>query len=127
MVAGAHAHGGKERWTVNLDNWRVQLRKGLLEIVVLNLLRHGQRHGYEMVQALGRMQGLTMRQGNIYPVLARLQTDGLVTSHAEASPDGPPRRYFKLTEAGRDMLADMNLHWDQIIESIQNVRGGTRK
>ena len=112
---------------MNLDNWRVQLRKGLLEIVVLNLLRHGQGHGYEMVQTLSRMQGLTMRQGNIYPVLARLQTDGLVSSRTEASPDGPPRRYFELTNAGQEILADMNLHWDQIVESIQNIRGGTSK
>ena len=48
---------------MNLDNWRTQLRKGLLEVVVLNLLQHGQRHGYEMIQALKQSQGLKIREG----------------------------------------------------------------
>jgi len=48
---------------LNLNNWRTQLRKGLLEVVVLNLLQHGQRHGYEMIQALKQSQGLIIREG----------------------------------------------------------------
>ncbi len=112
---------------MNLNNWQTQLRKGLLDIVVLNLLQHGQCHGYEMVQALKQSTGLNIREGNIYPILARLQTDGLVTSNSESSRDGPPRRYFKLTELGQKTLADMNAHWDQIIESIQQIRKGAHK
>ena len=107
---------------MNLNNWQTQLRKGLLDIVILNLLRHGRCHGYEMVQTLKLSQGLKIREGNIYPILARLQTDGLVTNYSEASLDGPPRKYFKLTELGQRTLVDMNAHWDQIIESIQSVR-----
>ena len=48
---------------MNLNNWRTQLRKGLLEVVVLNLLQHGQRPGYEMIQALKQNQGLKIREG----------------------------------------------------------------
>ncbi len=77
---------------MNLNNWQTQLRKGLLDIVILNLLRHGRCHGYEMVQTLKQVQGLKIREGNIYPILARLQTDGLVRSQSEASSDGPPRK-----------------------------------
>ena len=109
---------------MNLNNWQTQLRKGLLDIVILNLLQHGRCHGYEMVQTLKQSQGLKIREGNIYPILARLQTDGLVTSYSEPSRDGPPRRYFKLTELGQKILADMNAHWDRIIVSIQSVRKG---
>lgn len=109
---------------MNLNNWQTQLRKGLLDIVILNLLRHGQCHGYDMVQTLKQSQGLKIREGNIYPILARLQTDGMVASHSETSRDGPPRKYFKLTELGEKILADMNAHWDQLIESIQNIRKG---
>jgi PadR family transcriptional regulator PadR len=110
---------------LNLNNWQTQLRKGLLDIVILNLLQHGQCHGYDMVQTLKKSQGLKIREGNIYPILARLQTDGLVTSYSQDSRDGPPRKYFKLTETGEKILFDMNAHWDQIIESIQNIRKGT--
>ena len=112
---------------MNLNNWQTQLRKGLLDIVILNLLRHSQYHGYDMVQTLKKSQGLKIREGNIYAILARLQTDGLVASYSEASQDGPPRKYFKLTKLGQKKLADMNAHWDQIIESIQNIRKGTYK
>jgi PadR family transcriptional regulator PadR len=112
---------------LDLNNWQTQLRKGLLEVVILNLLRHGQCHGYEMVQILKQNDGLMMREGNIYPILARLQTDGLVASHSEASQDGPPRKYFELTELGEKTLAEMNAHWDQMIESIRNIRKGAGK
>jgi PadR family transcriptional regulator PadR len=112
---------------VNLNNWQNQLRKGLLDIVILNLLQHGRCHGYEIVQTLKQNEGLKIREGNIYPILARLQTDGLVTSYSEASRDGPPRRYFNLTELGQKALIDMNAHWDQIIENIQHIRKGAHK
>ena len=110
---------------MNLNNWQTQLRKGLLDIVILNLLQHGQCHGYEMVQTLKQSQGLKIREGNIYPILARLQTEGLVAGDSETSKDGPPRKYFELTELGRRTLDDMNAHWNQLIESIQRVKKGT--
>lgn len=112
---------------MNLNNWQTQLRKGLLDIVILNLLQHGHCHGYEMVQTLKQAEGLKIREGNIYPILARLQTDGLVTSYSEASRDGPPRKYFKLTELGQKVLVDMNAHLDQLIESVQRIRKGAYK
>ena len=109
---------------MNLYNWRTQLRKGLLELVVLNLLEHGRYHGYEMVQKLKRIEGLKIREGNIYPILARLQIDGLVKSNTEPSEDGPPRKYFALTKSGREILSSMNEHWDMIVDSTQLVRKG---
>ena len=102
---------------MDFTNWQTQLRKGLLDIAVLNLLEQGQWHGYEMVQTLKQINGLKVREGNIYPILARLQTDGLVTSSMEPSRDGPPRKSFKLSRSGHKVLAEMNAHWDQIIES----------
>jgi PadR family transcriptional regulator PadR len=109
---------------MNLENWQTQLRKGLLDIVVLNLLQRGDSHGYEMVQKMKRIEGLQIREGNIYPVLARLETDGLVTSYSQPSTDGPPRKYFKLTESGQKALDDMNAHWDRIITSLEIIRKG---
>jgi len=112
---------------VDLGNWQTQLRKGLLDIVVLNLLEQGPRHGYEMVQALKQIDGLKVREGNIYPILARLQTEGLVVCSTEPSRDGPPRKSFKLSRSGQKVLAEMNNHWDQIITSIERVRRGVEK
>jgi PadR family transcriptional regulator PadR len=110
---------------LNLNNWQTQLRKGLLEIVVLNLLQNGRSHGYDMARTLKQSNALTIREGNIYPVLARLQTNGLITSHSESSEDGPPRKYFKLTELGHKTLREMNDYWDRTIEVVQHIRKGT--
>lgn len=107
-----------------VDNWQTQLRKGMLDIVILNLLSHGACHGYEMVQRMRKIEGLKIREGNVYPILARLQQEALVESYTEPSIDGPPRKYFKLTAAGVETLTEMNRHWEQMIESIQHVRKG---
>lgn len=112
---------------MNLNNWQTQLRKGLLEIVILNLLRHSQYHGYEIAQILKKSQGLIIREGNIYPILARLQTNGLAASFSETSLYGPPQKCFKLTKLGKKVLKDMNKYWDQITKDIQHIRKGTYK
>jgi len=91
---------------------------------VLNLLAGGRLHGYEMVQRLKQVNGLNIREGNIYPILARLETDGLVISDTEPSRDGPPRRTFSLTNNGRQILSAMNAHWDQMAEGIRQIKGG---
>ncbi len=109
---------------MNLENWQTQLRKGLLDVVIMDLLRHSRCHGYEMVQKLKQIEGLKIREGNIYPILARLETDGLVTSESVASQDGPPRKYFALTDLGLKTLDNMSSHLDRIFESIQRIRKG---
>lgn len=107
-----------------IDNWQTQLRKGMLDIAILNLVSHGPCHGYEMVQRMKKIQGLKIREGNVYPILARLQQDGLITCYSQPSADGPPRKYFQITAAGTDILEQMNIHWEQMIDSIQHVRKG---
>ncbi len=107
---------------MDLTKWQTQLRKGLLDIVILNLLQQGRCHGYEMVQVLKQINGLAIREGNIYPVLARLQGDGLVESHTERSQDGPPRRCYTLTDHGQEILSQMNAHWEQMVGSLDQIR-----
>ena len=77
-----------------------------------------------IVQKLKKIDGLRIREGNIYPILARLQTDSLVRCESEPSRDGPPRKYFKLTKSGQEVLSNMNTHWNLIIESIDLIREG---
>ena len=107
---------------MNLNNWQTQLRKGLLELVILNLLKGGPCHGYQMVQVLKKIEGMKIREGNIYPILARLKTDKMIESESQASPDGPPRKYFRLTELGATNLEQMNGHWDMVSYSIEHIR-----
>lgn len=107
-----------------IDNWQTQLRKGMLDIVIMNLLSHGSYHGYEMVQRMKTIEGLKIREGNVYPILARLQQDHFIESYSDHASEGPPRKYFRLTELGKSVLDQMNSHWDLILGSVQKVRKG---
>ena len=112
---------------MNLDNWQTQIRKGLLDIVVLNLLALCPCHGYQIAQTLKKIKALKIREGNIYPILARLQADGAITCYTQSSPDGPPRKYFKLTKKGHEILQLMNEHWQQIAQSVKLIQMGEIK
>ena len=105
-----------------LQNWKTQLRKGLLELCILNCLNRREFYGYDLVQELKQTEGLAMREGNIYPILARLQEDGFVVSRTKPSGSGPPRKYFSITTAGRGGLAEMNEHWNRIEEAVLATR-----
>lgn len=109
---------------MDIQNWQIQLRKGLLEITILNLLARRRRHGYDIVQQLKKCRGLSIREGNVYPILMRLQIERLVRCQSEPSCDGPPRKYFDITDAGRNVLEEMNEHWDELIVGIQDIRQG---
>ena len=81
-----------------LDNWKTQLRKGLLDLCVLNFLARDEYYGYDLVQELKTIPALSIREGTVYPILARLEEDGLVVSEVRPSDAGPPRKYFNITE-----------------------------
>ena len=94
---------------------------------ILNLLAQGENHGYEMVRILKRSDSLKIREGNIYPILARIQTDGLVTVRNQTSQSGPPRKYFRLTDLGNERVTHMNEYWDDITSNIKQIRKGLVK
>jgi len=94
---------------MDFNNWKTQVRKGLLEMAVINLLQNGKIHGYEIVQKFKQLDGLKIREGDIYRILMRLRIDGLVKSREEGTESGPPRIYFELTRQGRNVLEKMNV------------------
>lgn len=107
-----------------LENWQVQVRKGLLELCVLNSLRAGKQYGYDIVKQLRALDGLVIGEGTIYPILSRFRTQGLVEATIEESPDGPPRKYYRLTTEGRRTVGQMNEAWDKIHSGVLSLRGG---
>ena len=72
-----------------LENWQVQVRKGLLELCVLNALNGDRQYGYDIVKQLRTLDGLVIGEGTIYPILSRFRKQGLVESTIEESPGGP--------------------------------------
>jgi PadR family transcriptional regulator PadR len=78
------------------DNWTVQVRKGMLELCILNALAEKERYGYELTKALTEIPGLVVTEGTLYPILSRLRQQGLVTTRLEESTEGPARKYYTL-------------------------------
>src|ERR1041384_7158969 len=87
--------------------WVSQLRKGLVELLVLAALRREEVYGYQLLQRLAALDGLALTESTLSPVLARLAADRLVAVRQLPSPTGPPRRYYHLTPTGIKRLEDM--------------------
>lgn len=98
-----------------------QLRRGTLEFCVLALLQGEERYGFELVKALGEVDGLVTTEGTIYPLLARLRREGLVDTSWRESGSGPPRRYYKSTAAGRQALAAFIADWNRFRTSVDTI------
>lgn len=113
--------------SVFYDNWTTQLRKGLLELAILNVLGTGPQYGYEIVRRLGDVDGLVITEGTVYPILSRLKTERHIESYLEESSSGPPRKYYRLTTRGKDELRRMNQHWQRLHEAIGELRKEQRK
>jgi PadR family transcriptional regulator, regulatory protein PadR len=95
-----------------------QLRRGALEYCVLALLKQKERYGFELVRSLSSVDGLVTSEGTIYPLLTRLRREQLVTTFWEESASGPPRRYYRLTDAGAKALAAFADEWARFRDGV---------
>ena len=108
------------------DNWVTQLRKGMLELCILNSMNGRRLYGYDIVKSLRSTDGLVISEGTIYPILSRLHREGFVSTQLEESASGPPRKYYELTKAGQQELARMNKYWEAIETGIDALRKGQK-
>jgi len=100
-----------------------QLRRGVLEYCVLAVLRDGERYGFELVKALSAHAGLLSSEGTIYPLLSRLRRSGAVETTWRESPTGPPRRYYRLTDRGEQMLEQFTDQWAHVRDAVDDLLG----
>jgi PadR family transcriptional regulator PadR len=105
-----------------------QLRRGVLEFCVLALLREDERYGFDLVRALAEADGLVTTEGTLYPLLGRLRKEGLVDTSWRESTSGPPRRYYRMTKAGRAALEAFTDEWTRFRASVDTLleKGATR-
>jgi len=106
------------------DNWTVQVRKGLLELCILNALSDRERYGYELVKTLVGIPGLGVTEGTLYPLLSRLRVQDLVTARLEESSEGPARKYYALTREGRKIKATMNSYLETLQQGARKLQKG---
>ena len=93
------------------DRWEAQLRKGALEMAALASLWRGRLYGLEIIRFLEAHSRLVLAEGTIYPILNRLRTEALLTSEWVEADAGHPRKYYSLTDAGRERLRLMAAAW----------------
>jgi PadR family transcriptional regulator, regulatory protein PadR len=102
------------------DALLAQMRRGTLQYCVLALLAEEERYGFDLVRGLADMDGMVTSEGTIYPLLSRLRRDGLVESTWQESSSGPPRRYYRLTEAGRAALETFRVEWRRFRDAVDH-------
>jgi PadR family transcriptional regulator PadR len=93
------------------DRWEAQLRKGAVEMAALASLWQGRLYGLEIIRFLESQSQLALAEGTIYPILNRLKSEGLLTSEWVEAEAGHPRKYYSLTDAGRQRLRQMAEAW----------------
>ena len=103
------------------EKWLSQMKRGLLELCILNLLKQRSMYGYELVKRLTVVPDLVVTVGTIYPLLSRLKREGLLTSSLVESPVGPARRTYALTPLGVSHLAGINRSWRSIAEAVTRL------
>jgi PadR family transcriptional regulator PadR len=102
---------------------RSQLLRGVLDLCLLAVMGDGSAYGYEMTKRL-RARGLsTVGEGSIYPVLGRLERDGLVVTHRAASNGGPPRKYYSLSPEGERALEAGVNEWRVARDAVDGALG----
>ena len=106
-----------------LASWLAQTRKGIVELFVLELLNSRRRlHGYGIVQALDELGDLVAGLSTVYPVLKRLEADGLVAATWDTEAPGNARKYYELTSDGAEFLFRAQTEWQRIGEAMATLR-----
>ena len=102
---------------------QVQLKKGVLELCVLALLSKQDSYAYEIASQLA--EGIGMGEGTIYPLMRRMQSDGLVDTYLVESSSGPPRKYYRLTASGKTTFTAQKTEWLAFARAVDAILGGS--
>ncbi len=103
-----------------------QMKKGVLEILVLKLLEREEKYGYQLISELKEKSGgmFSLKEGTLYPILYRLEEDGLVESRwSEAKGKEVSRKYYSITAQGKENLVSLCVLWQRFQGNVTNILG----
>ena len=106
---------------MNAENAKAQMRKGILEYCILTIIAEGDAYASDILNKLKEAK-LIVVEGTLYPLLTRQKNAGLLSYRWEESTQGPPRKYYSLTENGREFLNELDVSWHELIEAITNLK-----
>jgi PadR family transcriptional regulator PadR len=101
--------------------WEIQVRKGVLELVVLLTVRARETYGYELITDIARTMDFDLTEGTIYPLLNRLYKEGLIGASWVEVEGGVPRKYYRITPRGRTALDGMEASWSRLTRGVQRL------
>ncbi|MFA6126484.1 MAG: PadR family transcriptional regulator [Bacteroidales bacterium] len=100
-----------------IENVKAQMRKGVLEYCILTIMNQQDCYATDILRKLKDAR-LIVVEGTLYPLLTRQKNAGLLSYRWEESPQGPPRKYYKLTDAGREFLKDLDSSWEDLVKAV---------
>ncbi len=106
---------------MNLENTKAQMRKGILEYCILLTLSRKPAYASDIITVMKTAQMIVV-EGTLYPLLTRLKNDGYLSYRWEESVQGPPRKYYELTESGHLFLAELETSWQDLLETINQLK-----
>jgi len=106
---------------VNVDNIKAQMRKGILEYCILSILVKGDAYASSIISELKDSQMIVV-EGTLYPLLTRQKNQGLLSYRWEESPQGPPRKYYAITEKGKAVLAELDSAWNELVNIVEHIK-----
>jgi len=105
---------------MNIENAQVQMRKGILEFCIMHIISRGEVYASDMLEELTSARIMVV-EGTLYPLLTRLKNSGLLDYKWVESQSGPPRKYYVLTDMGKQFLVDMQQTWIELSESVNTI------
>ena len=109
------------RRIMKIENFKAQMRKGILEYCILLVMDAKPMYASDIIDKLKQSEMIVV-EGTLYPLLTRLKNEGLLTYKWEESNQGPPRKYYTLTEAGRDFLHEMENSWHELVTAVNTIK-----
>lgn len=106
---------------INVDNIKAQMRKGILEYCILSILSEGDAYASAIINELKESEMIVV-EGTLYPLLTRQKNQELLSYRWEESTQGPPRKYYSITDRGRAVLAELDNAWADLVNTIARIR-----
>jgi PadR family transcriptional regulator, regulatory protein PadR len=103
------------------ENAKAQMRKGTLEYCILSILNKGDAYASDIINKL-KDSKLIVVEGTLYPLLTRQKNAGLLSYRWEESTQGPPRKYYALTEEGGEFLKELDSAWNELVDAIEAIK-----
>lgn len=106
---------------MNVENTKAQMRKGILEYCILSILSEKDAYASDIINKLKESKMIVV-EGTLYPLLTRHKNTGLLSYRWEESTQGPPRKYYSLTEKGKEVLNELDQSWQELVDTVKNIR-----